>query len=103
MGRKPFSHRLFRTAFCFSVGFLGLFSQTGSAQDALNFFKNYFVTGDYVAAGVGFRATGSLQADPCQAQLQYGKPKLQAAAATEGTAVKEWNDLSTKCPQFAGM
>ena len=29
--------------------------QQASAGDALNFFKNYFVTGDYVAGGVGLR------------------------------------------------
>ena len=28
-------------------------------MDDLKFFKNYFVTGDYVAAGVGLAGTGS--------------------------------------------
>ncbi|MGZ6134621.1 MAG: hypothetical protein ACXWK9_09175, partial [Myxococcaceae bacterium] len=28
------------------------------AQEALGYFKNYFVTGDYVAAGVGLQRKG---------------------------------------------
>ena len=43
------------------------------AQQALEFFKNYFLTGDYVAAGVGLRgtgvnglATGTITIDPSQ-------------------------------------
>jgi hypothetical protein len=43
------------------------------AQNALNYFKNYFVTGDYVAVGVGLQhtgvngfATGTLTVDPAQ-------------------------------------
>jgi hypothetical protein len=43
------------------------------AEDGLGFFKNYFVTGDYVAAGVGLQrsgvngfATGSITVDPAQ-------------------------------------
>src|SRR5262249_666362 len=35
-----------------------LFTATSHAADALSYFKNYFVTGDYVAAGVGLRGTG---------------------------------------------
>ena len=30
-----------------------------TAADALNFFNNWFVTGDYAVAGVGLRGTGS--------------------------------------------
>ncbi|MGZ6162759.1 MAG: hypothetical protein ACXWLS_05485, partial [Myxococcaceae bacterium] len=43
------------------------------AQEALGYFKNYFVTGDYVAAGVGLQrkgvngfATGNIAIDPSQ-------------------------------------
>jgi len=43
------------------------------AQGALNYFKNYFVTGDYLAVGVGLQhtgvnglATGTLTVDPSQ-------------------------------------
>ncbi len=100
MGRKPFSQRLFRTAFCFSIRFLGLFSQTGSAQDALNFFKNYFVTGDYVAGGVGLRGTGkqSASGDPCLDQLNFGK----ASGKLQGAALTEWQNLKSSCPTFNG-
>ena len=43
-----------------TIGFLLLLSQSGSGQqpNGLNFFKNYFVTGDYTVAGVGLRGTG---------------------------------------------
>src|SRR6185369_16680898 len=37
---------------------LMLFAQAAQAQDRLSFFKNYFVTGDVVAAGVGVRSSG---------------------------------------------
>src|SRR3954451_11832877 len=30
----------------------------GAPGDALSFFKNYFITGDYVVAGVGLRGAG---------------------------------------------
>jgi len=35
-----------------------LFAQLASASDALSFFNNWFVTGDYAVAGVGLRGTG---------------------------------------------
>jgi hypothetical protein len=35
-----------------------LLAPAAQAQNALSFFKNYFVTGDYVVGGVGMRATG---------------------------------------------
>jgi hypothetical protein len=35
-----------------------LFAQLGEAADALQFFKNYFVTGDVALAGVGLRSSG---------------------------------------------
>src|SRR5215475_4788561 len=41
---------------CF--GLLILFAQLGQAQDPLQFFKNYFVTGDYAVAGVGLYGQG---------------------------------------------
>ena len=42
----------------FILGFLALFAQLGRAADALNYTKNYFVTGDYVVGGVGLRGKG---------------------------------------------
>src|SRR5262245_58651169 len=49
-----------RLGILLTVGFLMLLTQPGSGQqtNALNFFKNYFVTGDYVIAGIGLRGTG---------------------------------------------
>src|SRR5262245_10075216 len=45
--------RVSRSAVFLSVGFLFLFEQAGLADDnPLKFFKNYFLTGDYIAGGV---------------------------------------------------
>src|SRR6516225_1910600 len=41
-----------------SVVLLGLFAQLGRAQDPLQYFKSYFVTGDYAVAGVGLYGQG---------------------------------------------
>jgi hypothetical protein len=43
------------SAWLFSAAML---CQVATAADALKFFKNYFVTGDYVVAGVGLRGKG---------------------------------------------
>ncbi len=50
-----------------------LLAAPARAQEALGYFKNYFVTGDYVAAGVGLQhrgvngfATGNIAIDPAQ-------------------------------------
>src|SRR5262245_8460332 len=48
--------RVSRDAVLLSLGFLFLFEQAGLADDnPLKFFKNYFLTGDYIAGGVGMR------------------------------------------------
>jgi hypothetical protein len=36
----------------------GASARTGQASDALTFFKNYFITGDYAVGGVGLRGRG---------------------------------------------
>ncbi len=42
-----------KSAHCLGLGFLALFVQAASAQaPPLNYFQNYFVTGDYVVGGV---------------------------------------------------
>src|ERR1700677_3930675 len=41
----------------FGLGFLALLVQSAQAQGPLNYFKNYFVTGDYVVGGVGLAKT----------------------------------------------
>ena len=67
MSREGFLHMLMKNSFlnrCFrtlpAVGFVLLLVQPVHAADSLDFFKNYFVTGDYAAKGVGLRGTGSL-------------------------------------------
>ncbi|MGA2880343.1 MAG: MBG domain-containing protein [Bryobacteraceae bacterium] len=42
-----------KCATIFGLGFLAIFVQVAQAQGPLNYFKNYFVTGDYVVGGVG--------------------------------------------------
>ncbi len=48
---------LLKPAAVLALGFLGLFGQPAHAQGPLNYFKNYFVTGDYVVGGVGLAKT----------------------------------------------
>src|ERR1700691_2861778 len=40
------------------ISFLSVLAQVAQASDALTFFNNWFVTGDYAVAGVGLRGTG---------------------------------------------
>jgi len=54
------SRNFFRWSAVLCLGLLFLSAQPASANDALGFFKNYFVTGDYVVGGVGIRGTGVL-------------------------------------------
>ena len=48
-----------KSATLFGLGFLALFAQLASAQAPLNYFQSYFVTGDYVAGGVGLYGQGA--------------------------------------------
>jgi hypothetical protein len=57
MSRKLFFAQV-RTIVFFSACFLAAFEPAAVASDALSYWKNYFVTGDYTAAGVGLRSTG---------------------------------------------
>src|SRR5579872_7202032 len=41
------------------LGILALLPQFTRAADSLNFFNNWFVTGDYAVAGVGLRGGGA--------------------------------------------
>ncbi|HYL38693.1 MAG TPA: hypothetical protein VEV17_22440, partial [Bryobacteraceae bacterium] len=50
------SSRLRRQVMLVVLAILAL--EPGQAADALKFFKNYFVTGDYAVNGVGLRALG---------------------------------------------
>ena len=42
-----------RSATALALGFVALFVQAAQGQGPLNYFQNYFVTGDYVVGGVG--------------------------------------------------
>ena len=69
VGSTSPARRLRASVVLFSLGFALLSAQPGQAQaPPLTFFKNYFITGDYVVEGVGLRgqgingvATGSIQ------------------------------------------
>src|SRR5437867_4978788 len=92
MSRNLFLHRLLRSAVFFSIGFLALFAQVGQAADAHRFFKDLFVTGNYVAGGVGLRGKGINVADPCKDQAPTNpacptKPTSWAGSYATGSIV----------------
>jgi hypothetical protein len=55
--RRALTTFLSKSATIFGLVFLALFVQIASAQAPLNYFQNYFVTGDYVVGGVGGLST----------------------------------------------
>ena len=95
-----------------ALGLVVIGVPTAQAHQALSFFKNYFVTGDYVAAGVGLRgkgvngiATGTITIDPSQipagaeivAAYLYWEtvgPNSGPVAATLAGARFQKNDIS---------
>ncbi|MGA2215114.1 MAG: hypothetical protein ABSH31_17705, partial [Bryobacteraceae bacterium] len=48
-----------KSAFVFGLAFLALLVPAANAQGPLNYFQNYFVTGDYVVGGVGLYGQGA--------------------------------------------
>ena len=50
--------RLLSTRFRIILALAAAMVQPVRAADALHFFKNYFLTGDYTVAGVGLQGTG---------------------------------------------
>src|SRR6185369_14961500 len=54
-------------------------SQSTGYPDTLQFFKNYFVTGDYAVAGVGLRGTGDATG--------YGHGTIQMSGVPDGAVV----------------
>jgi hypothetical protein len=56
MSRNLISLNRLRNVFTFA--FLVLFAQWGQAADALSFFQNWFLPGDFVAVGIGLRSSG---------------------------------------------
>jgi len=57
--RDVFSACLYKRAAIFCLGLLTLFAPLVHASDALNYTKNYFVTGDYVVGSVGLWSSGN--------------------------------------------
>ena len=57
--RRGFRGLFSKSATLFGLLFLALFAQLASAQGPLNYFQNYFVTGDYVVGGVGLYNQGA--------------------------------------------
>src|SRR5215469_1139565 len=85
--------------------------KTGQAQDPLQFFKNYFVTGDYAVAGVGLNGQGvdgyasntiTMTGVPCTTGGPGPSTTLDAACAAPGAVPAEpiaafllWQSLET--------
>src|ERR1051326_2281577 len=81
------------------IAILGFFDQSGQAADGLRFFKDYFVTGDYVASGVGLRGTGHSMADPCTDQNQANMPCPTKPTTWAGSYAKGSITISGRtCP-----
>jgi hypothetical protein len=96
-----------------TLAVLVLGAPTTHAEQALSYFKNYFLTGDYVAAGVGLRgkgvnglASGTINIDPSQipagaeivAAFLYWEtlgPNRGPVAATLAGARFQNNDISS--------
>src|SRR5215831_17765344 len=86
MSRNFFPSKLLSVAVFLFFGFSGLFVQIAQAADALNYFKNYYVTGDVAAAGVGgLRGTGvnglatgtiNMTGVPCTSPVTPGGPPV---------------------------
>ena len=57
--KNVFSAPFYKWAAIFCLGLLTLFAPLVRASDALNYTKNYFVTGDYVVGSVGLWSSGN--------------------------------------------
>ncbi len=77
---------------------LSLLGQPASAQTDLTFFKNYFVTGDYVVGGVGLRGLGDVTG------FATGKipPPGVPAGADVVAAFLYWQTVEKSQSAFAG-
>jgi hypothetical protein len=101
---------MLKKALLFSLGFFALFAQVAQARaddgGQLHYFKNYFVTGDFVVAGVGLRgkgvngfATGKINMSevPCTdgSSKYVGCSKLGAVPADIVAAFLYWETEET--------
>jgi hypothetical protein len=78
-----------KQALFISLLLLTLNVQSGQAADALKFFKNYFVTGDYAVAGVGIRGTGGNAAPAVLAptNIVYATGTIQMSGVPPGADI----------------
>src|SRR5258708_4567843 len=81
-----------------ALGFLTLLAQSVAAQTSLTFFKNYFVTGDYVVGGVGLRGLGDASGF---ARGTIGISAIPAGADTVA-AFLYWQTVEKTQSAFAG-
>ena len=104
------SRMMARTAVVVAILVLSLFTQSSLAQTGtppLNFFNNYFVTGDYVVGGVGLRglgdasgfATGTISIPDANSIPATGVP----AGADIVAAFLYWETVESSQTTFAGQ
>jgi len=90
------------------LAFVFGFAQTGLAQTPLNFFKNYFVTGDYLVAGWveassnGVYATGTISVPDARQPAQTGVPTSVPKGADIVAAYLYWATVEGNQNSFAG-
>src|SRR5690348_340460 len=95
-----------------ALGFMLVFAfaQTGSAQNATNqlqFGENYFVTGDYVVAGVGLRGLGGKNGFATQTLTMPDKNSVPSAGVPAGAdivaAILYWQTVESSQAMFVGQ
>src|SRR5215472_5250803 len=83
-----------------------LFTQFSFAQAPLSFFKNYFVTGDYVVGGVGLRGLGD-GTGFATGTITIPDPNTPAMFVPDGadivTALLYWQTVEKSQSAFAGQ
>src|SRR6478672_3261475 len=89
---RAFFHRArLRIGTSISLAIFALIPQLGRAQGPLHFFKNYFVTGDYVVGGVGLRGQGVV--DQATANIVGGTNRSYATGTIHMTGVPAKADV----------
>ena len=85
-----------------------VFAQTGSAQNnQLNFGENYFVSGDYVVAGVGLRGLGGKNGYATQQLTMPDKNSVPSTGVPAGAdivaAILYWQTVESTQTTFVGQ
>src|SRR5690242_13643318 len=88
--------------------FVLVFAQTGSAQNnQLNFGENYFVTGDYVVAGVGLRGLGGKNGYATSTLTMPDATSVPASGVPAGAdivaAILYWQTVESTRTTFVGQ